>query len=75
MGKRGEIKKKLENEVFSILFPKMPSNFHIFSHNNITSGEKNGNLFNIQKEYARSARKNSLRKNIDFKGVGINNGF
>ena len=30
IGKREEIKKKLENEDFSILFPRMSSNFQIF---------------------------------------------
>ena len=40
MGQRWEIKKKWENDVFSILFPKMPSNFHILPHNNMTSDEK-----------------------------------
>ena len=40
MGQRWEIKKKWENDVFSILFPKMPSNFRIFPYNDITSVEK-----------------------------------
>ena len=58
-----------KNKVFSILISKMPSNFHIFPHNDIILREKYGNLLKYtQKNSPCTARKESAGKNIGFEG-------
>ena len=69
-GAKVGLKEKWENDVFSILFPKMPSNFRIFPHNDITSVEKMEICLISKKKSVRSARKYSVMKNLNFKGSG-----